>query len=138
MYHPGGSLGKKLLLVEEIMRKGNANPIVKDDVLLKDVLMLITEARAGSCTVVDADGKLAGIFTDGDLRRLIEQNGAAALEHPVDDHMAIDPKFLTPGQLAEEAMHLLAEHRIDQAPVLDPERRPVGLVDIQDLMDLGL
>ncbi|HIG87110.1 MAG TPA: KpsF/GutQ family sugar-phosphate isomerase [Planctomycetes bacterium] len=139
-FHPAGSLGRRLMSVSEVMRKGSELPTVERGATILDVLRMTSETpgRPGAAIVLSPDGSMAGIFTDGDLRRLIEQNGAAALEHPVDDHMATDPKFLTPDQLAEEAMHLLAEHRIDQAPVLDPDRRPVGLVDIQDLMDLGL
>lgn len=139
-FHPAGALGRRLMNISEVMRKGEELPVVSSGATILDVLRMTSETpgRPGAALVTQADGRLAGIFTDGDLRRLIEQNGAAALEHPVDDHMATNPKSLGPDQLAEEAMRLLAEHRIDQAPVLDPAGKPVGLVDIQDLMDLGI
>ena len=79
LFHPGGALGKKLLLkVEDIMRKGKANPIVGEDTIVKDVLYAITEARAGAASVVNKKGKLTGIFTDGDLRRHLEMDSNLA------------------------------------------------------------
>lgn len=139
-FHPAGALGRRLMSISEVMRKGDELPVVASGASILDVLRMTSETpgRPGAALVVNEDGTLAGIFTDGDLRRLIEQNGGTALEHPVDEHMATDPKALAPDQLAEEAMRLLADHRIDQAPVIDPEGKLVGLVDIQDLMDLGI
>ena len=139
-FHPAGALGRRLMTVEEVMRKGAELPVVAAGVSVLDVLRATSETpgRPGAALVVGVDGTLAGIFTDGDLRRLIDQSGGAALSEPVDQHMARDPKALQPGQLAEEAMRLLGEFRIDQAPVLDEDGRPVGLVDVQDLLDLGL
>jgi arabinose-5-phosphate isomerase len=122
------------------MRTGDALPLVKAGTSVIDALLETrkTPGRPGAALIVDSDGRLAGIFTDGDLRRLLEQGDTAALHHLVDAHMARTPKVLAPDQLAEDAHRLLREHRIDQAPVLDAERRPVGLVDVQDLLDVEL
>jgi arabinose-5-phosphate isomerase len=100
------------------------------------IVMSRTPGRPGAALVTEPDGSLAGIFTDGDLRRLLETQGAARLEDAIDDHMATDPKWIAPDALVEDAEHLLREHRKDQLPVLDEGRRPVGLVDVQDLLDL--
>ena len=85
---------------------------------------------------MDSEGKLAGIFTDGDLRRLLEGEDRSVLDHPVNQHMGRNPKILSPLQLVEEAHHLLRQYRIDQAPVVDDEQRPVGLIDVQDILDV--
>ncbi|MBU4457530.1 MAG: KpsF/GutQ family sugar-phosphate isomerase, partial [Candidatus Omnitrophica bacterium] len=98
--HPGGSLGKQLLLkVEDIMRKGAQNPIVKENAKVKSVLLKITAARAGSATVVDDKGKLKGIFTDGDLRRHLEE-GLNLSKQNVKDVMTKKPRVLKKGRLA--------------------------------------
>lgn len=138
-FHPAGALGRRLMTVAEVMRKQDELPLVNMGTSVADVLIQTSETpgRPGAALVVDGAGRLAGIFTDGDLRRLLEQGGQAFLQEPVDDVMVRDPKTLTPEQLAEDAMHLLQKHRIDQAPVLDAERMPVGLVDVQDLLDIG-
>jgi len=138
-YHPAGSLGKRLMTIGEVMRKGDELPLVPCGITVARVLIQTsgTPGRPGAALVVDADGRLAGIFTDGDLRRLLEE-GATALEDLVDAHMGKDPKTLGPAQLVEEAHRLLRENRIDQAPVVDDDGRPVGLVDVQDLLDIGI
>jgi len=86
--------------------------------------------------IVDEDGRLVGIFTHGDLARLFERGVRFDLDQPIDSYMGRSPKFLAPGQLVEEAQRLIREFRVDQMPVLDPEHRPVGLVDVQDLLDV--
>ncbi|MCM8798377.1 MAG: KpsF/GutQ family sugar-phosphate isomerase, partial [Candidatus Omnitrophica bacterium] len=109
--HPGGTLGKRLLLkVEDVMRKGEANPLVREDTLVKDVLLAITKARAGSATVVDKNKKLLGIFTDGDLRRHIETD-PNLLERKVKEVMTKSPKTIKKGKLAEEALKILREYK---------------------------
>ena len=136
--HPGGNLGKQLLLkVEDIMRKDAANPIVKQGTKVKDVLLKITTARAGSATVVDAKGKLKGIFTDGDLRRHLE-DGEDLTKKKVSDVMTKNPKALKKGRLAVEALRILREHKIDEIPIVDERGRAIGLVDVQDLLKAGL
>jgi len=136
--HPGGTLGKRLLLkVEDIMRKGEAHPIVNEDTLVKDVLIAITQARAGSATVINKNKKIVGIFTDGDLRRHIE-NDPKLLERKVKEVMTKSPKTIRKGRLAEEALKILREYKIDEIPVVDEKNRPIGLVDVQDLLKAGI
>lgn len=136
--HPGGSLGKQLLLkVEDIMRKGSQNPIVKENTKLKEVLLKITASRAGSATVVDKKGKLIGIFTDGDLRRHLEE-GLDLSQKRVRDVMTKGPKAMKKGSLAVEALRVLQEYKIDEIPIVDERGRAIGLVDVQDLLKAGL
>jgi len=129
--HPGGNLGKQLLLtVEDIMRKGPANPIVKEGTRVKSVLLKITSARAGSATVVDAKGILKGIFTDGDLRRHLEDGGGLS-KKKVSQVMTKNPKALKKGRLAVEALRILREYKIDEIPIVDEKGRAIGLVDVR-------
>jgi len=137
-YHPGGSLGKRLLLkVDDIMRKGKANPVVKESVLVKDVLLEITHARAGAASVVNKKGKLSGIFTDGDLRRHLKSDANLALKN-VKDVMTKSPITISKDRLASEALRILKEKRIDELPVVDAKLRPIGMLDVQDLLKAGL
>ena len=137
-YHPGGSLGKRLLLkVEDIMRKGNANPVVKEQDLVRDVLYEITKARAGAASVVNKKGRLSGIFTDGDLRRHLKSDVDLALKK-VKDVMTGGPITISKDCLASEALRILKEKRIDEIPVVDAKLRPIGMLDVQDLLKAGL
>ncbi len=137
-YHPGGALGKRLLLkVEDIMRKGQANPIVKGEMRVKDVLLKITGARAGSASVIGKKGVLIGIFTDGDLRRHLETD-AALSGRQVKNVMTKNPITISKDMLAADAFRILREKRIDEIPVVDKRRRPIGLIDVQDLLKAGL
>jgi len=137
-YHPGGSLGKKLLLkVEDIMRKGKSNPVVNESALVRDVLYEITGARAGAASVVNKNGRLRGIFTDGDLRRHLEADSNLALKK-VKDVMTKDPITISKDCLASEALRILKEKRIDELPVVDARLRPIGMLDVQDLLKAGL
>lgn len=138
LYHPGGNLGKKLLLkVSDIMRTGKNNPIVRESETVEKVLLKITDARAGSATVVDARGKLRGIFTDGDLRRHLRED-ARILSRRVGEVMTADPIRIAAGHLAAEALEILRSKKIDEVPVVDESLRPVGLLDVQDLLRAGL
>ena len=101
------------------------------------MLLKITHARAGSASVVDAKGRLSGIFTDGDLRRNLE-SGIQITELPVREVMTADPVRVKPQMLAAEAIRLLQEKKIDELPVVDDKSRPVGLLDVQDLLKAGL
>jgi arabinose-5-phosphate isomerase len=137
-FHPGGNLGRRLLLkVEDIMRSGKANPIVHEDMTVSRVLLKITQARAGAAIVVDKKGKLTGIFTDGDLRRHIEVD-AGLPRRRIREVMTRNPLVIRRDKLAAEAMHMLEEKKIDEVPVVDKNNRPVGLLDVQDLLRAGL
>lgn len=137
-YHPGGMLGRRLLLkVEDIMRKGSTNPVASQDSLISEVLVKITEARAGSATIVNKKGKLTGIFTDGDLRRHLETDSDLTRRR-VKQVMTKNPVTVTAGMLAVEAMRILREKKIDEVPVVDKNKKPIGLLDVQDLLKAGL
>ncbi|MBN1794938.1 MAG: KpsF/GutQ family sugar-phosphate isomerase [Candidatus Omnitrophica bacterium] len=137
-YHPGGALGKRLLLrVRDIMRSGSDNPIVSEDAQVKEALIAVTTARAGSVTVVDGKGRLAGIFTDGDLRRHFEKEGDIS-NIPISRVMTPHPITISGDTLAQEALTILREKKIDEIPVVDENGAPVGLIDVQDLLKAGL
>lgn len=137
-YHPGGFLGKRLLLkVEDIMRTGKSNPLVKEDELISKVLLKITQARAGSATVVDKKGKIIGIFTDGDLRRHLEKD-PYLIKRKVKEVMTTSPITVRKDMLAVEAARILREKKIDELPVVDKDKKVVGLLDVQDLLKVGL
>lgn len=135
--HPGGSLGKKLIKVKDLMRKGKENPVVHEDLPVKEALFAITQARAGSCTVVDGSRRLVGIFTDGDLRRQLREKGEKILSIPIGTLATRNPLVVHQDRLAAEALHLLRAKKIDELPVVDEERKVVGLLDVQDLLKAG-
>lgn len=137
-YHPGGVLGKRLLLtVGDIMRKGHENPVVGQEMKVKQVLLTITKSRAGSASVIDRAGKLVGIFTDGDLRRHLETN-PRFIECEVKYAMTKNPICITKERLAAEAFDILRSKKIDELPVVDNKKRPIGLLDVQDILKAGL
>jgi arabinose-5-phosphate isomerase len=137
-FHPGGALGRRLLLrVEDIMRRAQSNAVVDEDKKVSQVLCAITRARAGSATVVDKRGKLKGIFTDGDLRRHLETDKNLAMR-PIKEVMTKNPTVVNKDMLAAEAMRILQAKKIDEVPVVDKFMRPVGLLDVQDLLKAGL
>ncbi|MCZ6598110.1 MAG: KpsF/GutQ family sugar-phosphate isomerase [Planctomycetota bacterium] len=139
-FHPSGSLGRSLMRVSEAMRTGDELPLAPAGTRVIDVLltMSLTKGRPGAAIVVDEDEKLVGIFTDGDLRRLLASGDGSRLEQPVDEFMGRDPKVVHPDQLLEEAEYLLREHKIDQVPVVDGDGKPVGLLDVQDVLPARL
>ena len=127
LYHPGGSLGRQLLLkVEDIMRKGSSLALVKTTTPVKDVLLTITKARCGCACVVDGRHKLLGIFTDGDLRRHLEAD-SAVLERKVCEVMTKNPATIEKEKLAAQAFDSLKTRKIDELPVVDRQGRVVGL-----------
>jgi len=133
--HPGGALGRQLLRVRDVMRTGSRNPTVRWDASLRETaaVMTRTEGRPGAASVVDAQGKLVGIFTDGDLRRLV-QSGEVDFARPVSAVMGKSPRTVGPDSLATAAAEMLRDTQVDQLPVVDGEGRPVGLLDVQDLL----
>jgi arabinose-5-phosphate isomerase len=134
-YHPGGTLGRQLLKIRDVMRTGSNNPIVQENALVKEALIITTHARAGAAVIVDKAGRLAGIFTDGDLRRSLEKD-SELLSKAVKDFMTRSPLAISPDKLVAEAMRIIKAERKKDLPVIDEEGRPIGFVDEQDLLGL--
>ncbi len=132
--HPGGAIGRTLLLrVADIMRKGKRLACIGVRARVKDAILAMTSARAGAVGIVDRSGKLAGIFTDGDLRRLITRPRGTIANLSVHTVMTRAPITVRQEDLAVEVLKIFEEHTIDDLPVVDDKRHLVGMVDIQDL-----
>ena len=125
VFHPGGSLGRKLLLtVENIMHKGDENPVVTGEMLVEDALFVITDKGLGAVSVIDDDKKMIGVLTDGDIRRGLSK-GFDFLTRPVVELMTKSPKTITKDKLAAEALHIMESNKprpITVLPVIDAEK----------------
>ncbi|MGU7781442.1 arabinose 5-phosphate isomerase KdsD [Burkholderia sp. PU8-34] len=131
--HPGGALGRRLLTyVRDVMRTGDEIPSVGLDATLSDALFQITAKRLGMTAVVGADGKVAGIFTDGDLRRVLARDGDFRTL-PIADVMTRNPRTIAPDHLAVEAVELMERHRINQMLVVDADGALIGALNMHDL-----
>jgi arabinose-5-phosphate isomerase len=140
-YHPSGSLGRRLLLkVRDAMRTGEDVPIVRPHTRFLDVSSAITKAGAGAACVVDDDHRLLGLITDGDLRRALVRDGAAAIERTAEEMMNPQPQTIQPDVLAIEALDLFESlpRKIGEMPVVEEGGRVVGLITLKDLVRLGL
>jgi arabinose-5-phosphate isomerase len=138
-YHPAGALGRQLLRVRERMRTGDALPLVPAGITVREALVTMHgKGRAGVAMVVDKAGVLTGIFTDGDLRRLLVERGGELLSESIDHVMVKKPKTIGPDALAAEASRVLHDHRIDQLAVVDGDGKAVGLLDVQDLLGIPI
>ena len=132
-YHPSGAIGRALLLrLRDIMRTGPRNAVAPESVTVKQALLVMTRAKSGSVSVVNARGKLTGVFTDGDLRRRVaaEDN---VLSQPLAKVMTRRPISVREDALAVEALKIFNERNIDDLIVVNARKEPVGLVDSQDL-----
>lgn len=136
--HPAGRLGKKLLRVEHLMHGGDSLPRVKPETLMPAVFHEMSAKKLGMTTVTNADGTLAGILTDGDLRRLMEKNGGATLSMKAADCMVRSPQTLSPKVLASEALNLMEKRRITSVVVVNDSKRVVGVIHLHDLWTLEL
>jgi arabinose-5-phosphate isomerase len=136
--HPGGSLGRKLLLrVEDVMNKGEQVPVVRTGTLVIDALMEITKKGLGMTSVVDADGQLVGLYTDGDLRRSLDQK--IDVHHTaIEDVMNIKCTTVTPQLLAAEALAVMQDRKINGVVVVDDGKRPVGALNMHNLLRAGV
>ena len=131
--HPGGAIGRTLLMrVEDIMRSGERVATVPSGAKVKDAVVAMTGARAGSVAVTDGEGRLLGIFTDGDLRRHVT-DADHLIDKVIDDLMTKNPITLTRDHLAVDVLALFEKHNIDDLLIVDEDNRVVGIVDIQDL-----
>jgi arabinose-5-phosphate isomerase len=134
--HPSGAIGRALLLtVRDIMRTGPRNAVGPGTLLVREALLLMTRAKSGSVAVVNSRGKLAGVFTDGDLRRHMARDGEV-LELPLGKVMSANPICIRDDALAMEALKIFNERNIDDLIVVNARREPVGLIDLQDLPKL--
>ena len=136
-FHPGGSLGAKLMTVEQSMmfRPGEKLPIVHVGDTVEQMLAATNDVkRHGAVMIVDAAGRLVGIITDADLRRLLTKQGPASLKRKVEEIMTANCKRIRADALASEATAVFYKYRIDELPVVDSEDRPVGLIDVQDIV----
>ncbi len=135
--HPGGLLGRKLKLVKEIMHTGDRVPRVSVNASMRDAILEMTSKGFGATTVVDDEGKLVGIITDGDLRRYIER-GNDLNNGRVEDAMTRNPKVISPDSLVGEALNLMEKYKIMVLPVVDDEGRPIGIIHLHDILGSGI
>jgi arabinose-5-phosphate isomerase len=137
-YHPGGTLGKRLFLkVSEMMVKGEQVPRVAEEVPVRDAILEISSKRLGATCVVDGSGRLAGIITDGDLRRILEKT-TDLTGYTARAVMTRNPKTIAPDQLAVVALRVMEAHNITQLVVVDGSHAPIGVVHLHDLVKAGI
>jgi len=140
-YHPGGSLGRRLSRVDELMsfHRGRNLPVAQDNLTVRQALAAVTHLskRSGAILLVDQTGKLTGIFTDADLRRLLEKGIESVLDKPIAMVMTRNPKRIHSGTQSWEAARIFEEYRMDELPVVNETDEPVGLIDVQDLVVQG-
>ena len=140
--HPAGAIGRALVLrVSDVMRTGERVAVVSPETPVLDTLLAMTKAQGGSAVVADAEGRLVGIFTDGDFRRAfaagsVDGQSALGLSDPVSKHMTRNPLFVNADAYAAELLRIFEKRRIDDLPVCDVDGKVLGLVDIQDLPKL--
>jgi arabinose-5-phosphate isomerase len=138
LIHPGGTLGRKLLLtVEELMHRGDELPLVGQDVLMREAIPIISGKRLGMAAVTDGDGYLVGIITDGDLRRAL-QKWPDLLDHPVHGVMTRGPKCIAKGELAARAVQVMEQYVITSLVIVDGGGRPEGVLHLHDLLRAGV
>lgn len=137
-FHPGGALGRKLLTrVRDVMATGDNLPAVSEKVTVKEALFVITGKGYGATCILDDDGNLTGIFTDGDLRRLMEKAGNDAFTTRITDAMTHNPKTISPDALATEAVRIMERSEISVLIAVEGQK-PVGIIHIHDLLKAGI
>jgi len=138
LYHPGGSLGKKLLLkVDDVLHVREQNPVVNLETNLKETLFTMTSTGMGAANIVGDDGKLAGIITDGDIRRHLEES-PDLLNKNAGEIMTVNPKTILKDKLAAEALKIMQDYEIEDLPVVNENKEPLGLINFQDLLKAGV
>ena len=138
-FHPGGSLGRKLAMVEEVMRPIDQCRVAGDSLSVREVLVSRGRPgrRCGAVLLTDASGVLTGIFTDSDLARILEQQQEHSLDGPIRDVMTCSPQVVSAGMMMPHAIEILVERKISELPVVDHAGCPVGLIDITDVVGLS-
>ena len=137
-FHPGGSLGRRLLLrVEDVMHSGGAVPVVKETAAMREALLEITSKKLGLTTVVGEDGRLKGVITDGDLRRYLEKS-SDLFDRTAGELASKDPKSIVRESLAAEALAVMERHSITGLVVVDRDGKPEGVLHLHDLLKAGI
>jgi arabinose-5-phosphate isomerase len=137
-HHPSGAIGRALLIkVRDIMRAGARNAVARENVTVKEALLLMCQAKSGSVSIVNGRGKLSGVFTDGDLRRHTAEE-EDVLSRPLSRVMTRNPVCIRDDALAVEALKIFNQRNIEDLIVVNARRQPVGLIDLQDLPKLKL
>ena len=137
-FHPAGSLGKRLRRVDEIMRKGPQLRVASSHLSVREVFVAVHRPgrRTGAICLVDDEGRLNGLFTDSDLARLLESADLSLLSRSIREFMTYQPITVSSGSRVSDALELFKARQVSEIPVIDSERRPLGMVDITDLLDL--
>ncbi|MBQ9881685.1 MAG: KpsF/GutQ family sugar-phosphate isomerase [Synergistes sp.] len=138
LFHPGGALGKRLLLrVSDLMGSGDRMPVTNQKARIRDAIFDITSKGYGATAVVDDEGLLVGVFTDGDLRRFIEKKGLEGLELPVSEAMTTHPRVIAPDRLAAEAVRIVEQWEVS-ALIVVQDGKPIGMVHIHEILKAGV
>ncbi len=137
VFHPGGSLGRRLARVEDLMHKDNEIPLIREEKTMKDALYEMTIKRLGMTCVIDKDNKLSGIITDGDLRRLLEKH-QDLLDKKVKDVMSQSPKTISQKAIAEKAVEIMELYSITSLICIDEKEKPIGVIHLHDLLKAGV
>ncbi len=136
--HPGGSLGRRLLLrVSDLMHTGDKIPIVVEDATVLNTLIAMSRGRLGTAVIVDGDGRLAGIFTDGDLRRLSER-GEQFFDLPIAEVMSRNPRTISPDAILDEVLAVCEKYKITSLVSIDQDNRPIGIIHLHDVLESKL
>ncbi len=136
--HPGGSLGKNLIKIKDVMRIDKEIPAVKEDAGFNKVLEEINNKKLGFTTVLNKDSELIGTITDGDIRRAYLKSGSSVSSKTAFSLMNINPKIISENDLAASALKIMEDCRISDLIVLDESRKPIGIVDLKDLLKKGI
>ena len=138
VFHPGGSLGRKLTIrAQDVMVKGDPLPLVQENMPMREAMHVLSRKNLGIVVAVNQDEKISGVFTTGDLMRLLE-DGQPFLEKPLLEFTHPDPKTFAPEELAAKALHIMETHSITCLVVADPENRPIGIVQIYYILRAGV
>ena len=138
VFHPGGSLGRKLnIRTKDVMVSGDMLPVVPEDMLMREAMNVLSQKNLGIIIAINQHGKISGVFTTGDLMRLLEK-GRDFLDKPVLDYASQKPKTIAPEALAAKALHVMETHSITCLVVADPENHPIGIVQIYYILRAGI
>ncbi len=138
-FHPGGTIGRKMLLrIDDVMHKDDEIPLVRQDQSMSEAIVVMTGKRLGCTCVIDGAGKLTGFLTDGDLRRLLQKESLNPLDIPIEKAMTINPKSMKPSELAVDALNLMENFNITMLPIVDDNNDPVGVLHMHDLIKAGV